>query len=389
MAYDFDQIIDRRSAGSAKWNFYPEDVLPMWVADMDFRAPEAVVRALREKVEHGIFGYEQPSEALIDVVRGRLRRLYDWDVPPQQIIVLPGLVTGLNAVCRALGRPGDGVLMQTPVYPPFLSAPQNHQLVRQVAPLSYVSDGETFHYEIDYDAFESAITPQTKVFLLCNPHNPIGQIYNRDELGRLAEICLRHNVTVCSDEIHAELLLDDLRHTPLATLSPDVADRSITLIAASKTFNVPGLFCSFLIVPNPELRHRIIAAAEGIVPWPNALGLAAAQAAFSDDPDTEDWLAGLRRYLALNRDMLVDFVTHALPCLRTTRPQATFLAWLDCRPAGLDDPYEFFLQRAKVGLNDGLTFGDAGAGFVRLNFGCPRSTLAEGLARMKRALAGL
>jgi cystathionine beta-lyase len=385
---NFDQLSDRRRAGSHKWNFYPEDVLPMWIADMDFESPRPVLEALRQKVEHGIFGYELPSPELIAVVCERMERLYGWAVTPQQIIALPGLVTGLNVACRAVGQPGDGVLMQTPVYHPFLSAPKNNGRLRQDAPLTYVSDGDhTFHYEIDFDAFEAAIQENTRLFLLCHPHNPTGQVYTRQQLTRMAEICLRRGVVICSDEIHSELLLDDIKHIPLATLSPEIADRTITLIAPSKTFNTAGLGCSFAIVPNPDLRQQMQAAAEGIVPLVNALGLAAAQAAFRDDPEMNEWLSSLRQYLKTNRDTLVDYVTTQLPNIRTTVPQATYLAWLDCRAANLDlDPYEFFIQRAKVAFNDGATFGPNGQGFVRLNFGCPRSRLVQALEQVKEAL---
>ena len=388
MPYNFDQLSDRRSAGSMKWNYYSEDVLPVWIADMDFESPRPIVEALRQKVEHGIFGYELPSPELIAVVCERMERLHEWAVTPQQVIVLPGLVTGLNVACRAIGGPGDGVLMQTPVYHPFLSAPKNNGRLRQDAPLTYVSDGgHTFHYEIDFDAFEAAIQENTRLFLLCHPHNPVGQAYTPEQLTRMAEICLRRDVAICSDEIHSELLLDDIKHVPLATLSPEIADRTITLIAPSKTFNTAGLGCSFAIVPNPDLRQQVQAAAEGIVPFVNAMGLAAALAAFRDDPEVNEWLSSLRQYLKANRDTLVDYVTTQLPMLKTTVPQATYLAWLDCRAANLElDPYEFFIQKAKVAFNDGATFGPNGQGFVRLNFGCPRSRVMQALEQVKGAL---
>jgi len=314
MPYNFDQLIDRRPTNSIKWNYYPEDTLSMWVADMDFMSPRPIVEALRQKVEHGVFGYELPSAELIATVCERMERLHGWAVTPQQVIALPGLVTGLNVACRAVGRPGDGVLMQTPVYHPFLSAPKNNGRLRQDAPLTYVSNGgPTFHYEIDFDAFEAAIQENTRLFLLCNPHNPVGRAFTPEELTRLAEICLRHNIVICSDEIHSELLLCDTKHTPLATLSPEIANRTITLIAPSKTFNIAGLGCSFAIVPNADLRQQVQAAAEGTVPLVNAMGQAAALAAFRDDPEMNEWLSSLRQYLKTNRDTLVDYVITQLP----------------------------------------------------------------------------
>lgn len=393
MPYDFDQPIDRRRSDSVKWHHYPDGVLPMWVADMDFASPQAVLRALHERVAQAVFGYPRPSEALLEAVCDRMYRLYGWSISPQHVVVFPGLVTGLNMVCRGLGQPGDGVLMQTPVYHPFLHAPKNHGLIMQDAPLTCVAGspaigaGRTFHYQIDFESFENAITGRTRLFLLCNPHNPIGQVYTPGELTRLAEICLRRDLVICSDEIHAELLLGDSRHTPIAALAPEIAERTITLVAPSKTFNLAGLGCGFAISHNLEWLKRLRLASEGIVPLVNAMGLAAALAAYRDDPDVSDWLSSLLQYLTANRDWLVDFILRQLPEIRTTVPQATYLAWLDCREAGSDgSPYEFFLQQANVGLNDGSVFGPNGQGFVRLNFGCPRSTLVQALGRMKAAL---
>ncbi|MBM4422322.1 MAG: putative C-S lyase [Chloroflexi bacterium] len=388
MPYDFDQLIDRRPSNSYKWNKYPLDALPMWLADMDFASPRAVLEALRAKVEHGIFGYEQPSAEHLEVVCERMWRLYRWRVTPDQITPLPGLVRAMNAVCRAIGQPGDGVLTHTPIYPPFLSAPVRNQRALQTTPLTLVSDGPTFHYEIDFDAFEKAIAPSAKLYFLCNPHNPGGFVFSRDQLTRLAEICLRRNVIICADEIHSELILDGSAHIPLAAIAPEIASQTITLVAPSKTFNTAGLACGFVIAPNPKTRATILAATEDDIPWINSLGLAAALAAFRDDPDTDEWLASLRQYLKENRDTLVECLTTQLPDIQTTVPEATFLAWLDCRHAGIDgDPHTFFLEKAKVAFNDGKTFGPGGDGFVRLNFGCPRSRLLEALERMKEALA--
>jgi len=387
MPYNFDQLIERRGTGSNKWSRYPADVLPMWVADMDFAAPDAILQALHKKIEHGIFGYELISDELCQAVCDRMHRLHGWTVTPDQVVAVPGLVTGTNLACRAFGEPGEGVLLQTPAYPPFLSAPTNNKLILQTAELTQVKVGRTFHYEIDYDAFEAAITPQTRLFALCQPHNPVGQIYTCEQLTRMAEICLRRNVLICSDEIHSELLLDDNRHLPMAMLSPEVADRCITLIAPSKTFNTAGLVCGFAIIQNEKLREQFKAACEGFV-HVNVLGQTAALAAFRDDPDVNEWLTGLRSYLTENRDVLVDYVTARLPDLKTTVPQATYLGWLDCREAGIEgDPYEFFLQKAKIAFGDGGRFGPGGQGFIRVNFGCPRAYLIKALEQMEEALS--
>ncbi len=387
MPYDFDQPFDRRHTGSMKWQLYDEDVLPMWVADMDFPVPPPILAALHARVDMADFGYEKPSLALAEVICARLRRLYGWDVTTEQIMFIPSLVTGINAVARAIGAPGDGVLVQTPVYPPFLTAPTNQDRVTQMAELELVPNGRTFSYRVDYERMEAAVTDRTRLFILCNPHNPTGEAYSRAEQLRMAEFCERHNLIVCSDEIHCDLLLDDTQHVPMATLAPEIADRTITLMAPSKTYNIPGMKASFAVVTNPELRQRLAAATAGIVPWLNCLGLTAMDAAYRH---CDDWLNELRAYLTANRNVTVQYVLEQMPGIKTTVPQATYLAWFDCREAGIEEnPYEFFRREAKVALNDGPPFGAGGEGFVRLNFGCPRATLLEGLGRMKDALERL
>lgn len=386
MNYNFDQYIERRGGESYKWHDYGDDVLPLWVADMDFAVPEPVIRALHERVAHGIFGYSRPSPKLMDVICERMQQLYHWTVSPEQIIFLPGLVTGLNVVSRAVGSPGTGVLVQTPVYPPFLKAPLNHGRILDGTELVARHEGRRLVYELDYDAFEAAITPRTRLFMLCNPHNPTGHSYTAAELTRMAEICLRHNVVICSDEIHCDLLLGGTRHVPIASLSPEIAERTITLMAPSKTFNLAGLKCSFAIVPNADLRRRMNMVSMGMALAVNVMGFTAALAAYRDGGE---WLDQLRVYLAANRDYVVNYVEEYLPGLTTTVPEATYLAWFDCRQAGIEgNPYQFFLKQARVALNDGVHFGPGGAGFVRLNFGCPRSTLTQALERMRAALAG-
>jgi len=384
MNYNFDQLIDRQNSDSFKWLYYGDNVLPMWVADMDFVSPEPVIRALHERVEHGVFGYGSQPQELRRVICDRMDRLYNWQVTPDQIVFLPGLVTGLNVVCRATGQPGDGVLAQTPVYPPFLTAPTNQDRTLQTAELALASGGKILQYEIDFDAFERAITPRTRLFILCNPHNPIGRGFTRDEQIRMAEICLERDLIICSDEIHCDLLLNGARHTPMATLSPEIAQRCITLLAPSKTYNIPGLGCSAAIAQNEDLRRRIEKAAQGIVPWVNVMGYVAALAAYTNG---NEWLTQALDYLAANRDAVVEYVNKYLPGISTTAPQATYLAWLDCRQAGIKgNPHKFFLERAGVVLNDGATFGPGGQGFARLNFGCPRSTLMQALEKMRVAL---
>lgn len=385
MPYDFDSLPPRRHTDSLKWQRYG-DALPLWVADMDFPAPEPVLTALHERIAHGVFGYGAPADALTEALCARLVDLYRWTVTPEQIVYLPGLVCGLNVVCRAIGAPGDDVIVQTPVYPPFLAAPAHQERRLVSAELTAELRDGRLYYSFDDAAFAAAITPRTRLFILCHPHNPVGRAFTVDELTRLAALCERHDLTICSDEIHCDLLLDGRRHTPFAALNPDIAQRCITLMAPSKTFNIPGLGASFAIIQNPELRRRCKQALRGIVPDVNILGLVAAQAAYQYG---DDWLQALLTYLTANRNYVADFVARRLPSVRTTAPEATYLAWLDCREAGIPgNPHTFFLQQAGVALNDGAMFGPGGDGFVRLNFGCARALLTEGLERMETALAG-
>ncbi len=386
MIYDFDQIIDRRASDSIKWNAYPSDVLPLWVADMDFVSPEPVVRRLRQRVEQGVFGYPGEPHGQVSPLRQaileRLERQYGWRVEPEAIIPIPGVVTGFNLACHALAGPQGGVLIQTPVYMPIAAVGKETGVLQQEMELDRQPDGS---YIIDWERFEAAITPQTRMFLLCNPHNPVGRVFRPDELSRMAEICLRHNVTICSDEIHCDLIFSGQRHTPIAALDPQIAQHSLTLMAPSKTYNIAGLECSFAVIPNPELRQQYQAGRGGIVPWVNLMGQVAAEAAYREG---DEWLAQALAYLQANRDYLAEFVRQHMPGVQMGIPEGTYLAWLDCRQAGLPgNPYQFFLEKAKVALNDGATFGKGGQGFVRLNFGCPRATLQEALERMAQALA--
>ena len=393
MKYNFDTIIDRRSSNSIKWNQYPEDVLPLWVADMDFQTPKPVLDALCAALEGGVLGYEVPSRALQESVAARMETLYGWKVDPDMVVATPGIVSGFNAAARTVCAPGDGILMQPPVYFPFLKVHENLGLVRQVAPLVQVSDDEVVRYKIDFDDFEAAIGSEgalSRMFLLCNPHNPTGNAFSTENLSRLAEICLHNDLIICSDEIHSELLLGDTQHTPIATLSPEIAERTITLVAPSKTFNTAGLFCGFAIIPNKELRERYQKSVEQMTLHVNSLGQVAAQVAFSGACD--DWLEEVLAYLTANRDFVVDYFQETLPEVRTTVPDATYLIWMDCNPlleSGrlTGNPHEFFLNKARVALNNGVEFGPGGEGFVRLNFACPRSTLEEALERIRYSLS--
>ena len=385
MTYDFDRLVDRRRTDSSKWQKYGPDVVPLWVADMDFQSPEPVIRALRDRVEHGVFGYlalEQPE--FHELFADRLLKRYGWRVSPDAVVIIPGVIPGFNVAGRILAAPGDGLILQTPVYPPILRAASSIGLTREEAPLARRADGR---YEVDLDAFSTAIGERTRFFLLCNPHNPVGRVLTRDELMSLAQICLRRGLAIVADEIHCELTLGGRRHTPIASLDPEIADRTITLMAPSKTFNLAGLKCSVAVIPNAALREKFVSGRIDLVQTVNVFGYTAAFAAYRDG---QPWLDELLRYLEANRDFVTEYVRTRLPGVAMFPPEATYLAWLDCRNASgaSRDPFTFFLENARVALNDGTLFGSGGAGFVRLNFGCPRSLLAKALDRMREALTG-
>ncbi|HEY7039433.1 MAG TPA: MalY/PatB family protein [Methylomirabilota bacterium] len=385
MSYDFDRVIERRHTNSNKWRRYPADVLPLWVADMDFPSPEPVVRAMRERVEHGVYGYGFEDPEFAEVFVERAQKRYGWKLSPEAVVLVPGVIPAFNVACRALTSRGDGLLLQVPVYPPILRSPGNHELTRDEAPLGRQRDGR---YVADLDAFRAAIHGRTRAFLLCNPHNPVGRVFTRHELTGMAAICLERGLPIIADEIHCDLLYGGQQHIPIASLGPEVEQRTITLMAPSKTFNLAGLKVSVAVIPNAPLRERFLAARGDLVQAQvNIMGYAAALAAYRDG---QEWLQALMRYLEANRDHLAEYVRQHLPGVGMVEPEGTYLAWLDCRGAGAAaaDPFTFFLERAKVAFNDGALFGPGGQGFVRLNFGTPRSLLTEGLERMRRALGG-
>ena len=378
--FNFDKIIDRANTDSEKWDKYKgRDVLPMWVADMDFQSPPAVIEALVNRVRHGIFGYTNPPAALLEAVCAHTQRDFHWTIQPEWIVWLPGLVSGLNVLCRTTPNLGDEIITFTPVYGPFLSAPElsGRQLV--TVPLL----NQDNYWTIDFKQLEQSITLQTKMLLLCNPHNPVGRIWSRTELEKLAAICLKHRLIIGSDDIHAGLILDsDKQHIPIASLSPEIANQTVTLLAPSKTYNIAGLGCSFAVISNPELRRQFVAAKGRIVPSVNALAYTAALAAYQHG---EPWRQELLDYLRGNRDLLESEISQ-IPGLKVAHVEATYLAWIDARELAIENPQRFF-EDAGVGLSEGPHFGLQG--FVRLNFGCSRQILKESLTRMKKAIAVL
>jgi cystathionine beta-lyase len=375
--FDFDVPIERRGTASFKWDLYGGDVLPLWVADMDFASPPQVVEALEARVAHGVFGYSLTTDSLVEAIVAHLEQRYGWHIDSEWIVWLPSVVPGLNLACDAFAAPGEAVLTVTPVYPPFLEAPgqRGRRLVTVPAELS---DGR---WELPLDALEKAVTPDTRVFLFCHPHNPLGRVWRREEVEAVVDLCRRHDLVLVSDEIHCDLILDDLDHVPAAPACPEDADHIVTLMSPSKTFNLPGLNFAFAIVADKALRRRFLQPGEGLLPFPGCFAVTAAEAAYRE---SAAWHAGLLDYLRGNRDALEAFVAAELPRVRMTHVEATYLAWLDVRGLGLSDA-PAACREAGVELSAGAAFGDPG--FLRLNFGCRRETLDEALRRLATVLA--
>jgi cystathionine beta-lyase len=383
MSSDFDNPPDRRGTDSQKWQKYQgRDVLPMWVADMDFRSPPAIIEAIRRRAEHGIFGYSRPVRSAVETVVRAMHERYGWTIDPAWLVWLPGLVCGLNVAIKALASEGDEVISLTPVYPPFSLAPKGQGRVTRNVPLAL--NASAGRWEIDWDAMEAAVNPRTKVLIICHPHNPVARVWTHEEIARTAEFCSRHGLTLLSDEIHCDLLLEPgARHEPAAVAAPAHSGRIATFMAPSKTYNGPGLGASLAIIPDQEMRSRFARAAMGIVAEVNVFGYEACEAAYGA---SEPWRQELLAYLRGNRDFLLDFVGRELPGVRIEAPiQATYLAWMNVSALGLQNPARVF-EEAGVGLSDGAPFGARPGTHVRLNFGCPRSTLVEGLSRMRAAV---
>ncbi len=369
--------IDRKGTDSEKWEKYAgTDIIPMWVADMDFKAPDCVISALHKRVDHGVFGYTRPPNDLAEILTERLFNLYKWKVSPEWIVYLPGLVTGIHVTCLAACREGAAVLTHVPVYPPFLSAPR--QVNRKLQTFAMIK--EKNRWVIDFDSMEASVTPQTELLLLCSPHNPTGRIFDRKELEKLASFCERHGLIICSDEIHCDLIIDQTKkHIPTASLSSEIAKRTITLMAPSKTFNIPGLGFSFAVIPSDTIRRRFTKTMRGIVPHVNALGYTAALAAYRHG---QKWLAETLDLLRFNHHIVLEKIKQ-IPGLSTTPAEATYLSWIDTSVLPVEDYADFF-EKAGVGLSCGQPFG--GKGFLRLNFACPPVLLREAFDRIEYAV---
>lgn len=395
--YDFDTIHDRRNTSSIKWSMRLDDErnivpikegdIPLWVADMDFPSAPEILEALKKRIDHGFFGYTSAPDELRDVIVARMKAVYDWDIEAEWLLFNPGMVLFLNVVTQALTKEGAGVLMNTPVYGPFHSAPPHRKRFAQKVPLIRIDDtAHTFHYEIDFDAFEAAITEQTELYFMCNPHNPTGRSYRRDELERLAEICLKHDVIIASDEIHSDLMLGENRHIPIASLSPEIANKTITMIAGTKTFSMAGLACSVAIVPDEEKRLKI---ANFSFPSGYHSNTLAYEALLAGYRDATEWLRQATQYMTANRDFAINYIREHMPMLKTTIPEATYLLWIDCAALNIPNDYKtpngYFADEGVI-FSGGTFFGAEASHFVRMNLACPRAMLEQGLDRMKEAV---
>jgi cystathionine beta-lyase len=380
MTCNFDAIINRRDSDSVKWNQFASDVLPLWVADMDFPAPPPVIDALRDRIDHGLFGYSFPQDSTKLSICSWLERRHNWQVSPEEVILFPGVVPAFNLVARACTNPGDSVLIQTPAYHPFIELPANVKLEKSEHSLQ---QGKNGNYEINLSEFKKKILPSTRVFMLCNPHNPTGRVFRAEELISLAEACLERNVIICSDEIHSDLVFQQNRHIPIASISEEISQSTVTLISPSKSFNLAGLKSSAAIIKNKRLRESFQDHSRGYAGSVNILGEAAMRAAYDH---CEKWLEALLNYLENNRRILFDFVQNELPGVTMNMPEGTYLGWLDFSNTDIEHPGDFFLDKARVAMNTGDWFGKNYAQFARINFGCPTTTLTNALERIKSAL---
>lgn len=387
MAYNFDEIIERNGTNCLKYDgkakyFGSNDLLPLWVADMDFRTPDFIINALKRRLDHEILGYSLKPDSFFNSLVNWVDRRFNWQIKKEWISFTPGVVSALNFSVLSFTKPGDKVIIQTPVYFPFFTAITDHGRQIAVNELIY-KDG---NYSMDYDGLRSLIDEKTKLLILCNPHNPVGRVWRKDELQTIADICLEKNITILSDEIHSDLILPGHKHFPLASLSDEIAAITVTLMAPSKTFNMAGLASSAAITSNPDLKRQFEKIPNSMhISSGNLFGITAFEAAYTHG---DIWLHELVLYLDKNLTFIEQFINANIPSMKVVRAEGTYLAWLDCTNLGMNDKdlRDFFIHKAKVGLNSGTDFGSGGEGFMRINFGCPKSVLEKGLTRIEAAI---
>lgn len=395
MKYDFDRVMVARSSDSLKWGkvecmFGGKNVLPMWIADMDFPVASPITEALKTRIEYEIYGYTFPSLSLIEAVVDRMQRNYDWKIKPEWVVFTPGVTPALHAAVKAFACPGDDVIVQEPVYYPFFPAIRNNGCHIANNQLRLING----RYEIDFDELEGKFNPKAgmmpsasraRMMILCSPHNPVGRVWTREELIRMGEIILRNNAVMVSDEIHCELLFKGSKHIPFASISREFEQSSVICMAPSKTFNLAGFHASSIIIPNDELRSKFAEASDGIMSSVNILGLTAMEAAYRNG---DEWLEQLLSYIQGNLEFLMQYLKEKIPKIRAIKPEGTYLVWLDCRELGLNSMNlrAFMREKARVGVDDGFLFGSSGDGFQRINIACPRSILEEALKRIEKAV---
>lgn len=388
MGCQFDELINRRNTQCLKWDgvlelFGEDNLIPMWVADMDFRPPEVVVRAVTDRAAHGIYGYENKPSNYVDAVIQWLKNRHAWEVDPQWISHSPGVVPGLALAILALTEPGDRIVIQPPVYPPFYRVVRENDRVVVENHLRC----ENGRFTMDFEDLEEHFRAGAKMMILCSPHNPVGRVWGLEELQQLEQLTARYEVTVLSDEIWSDLVFPDYKHRPLASLSPELASRTLTFMAPSKTFNLAGFYISNVIIPNPELQQKFCAQVQRIgLAHLNFFGLVASEAAYREGGA---WLEQLLDYLQQNVDYAISELAKITPKIKVIRPEGTFVLWLDCRELGIapEELNSFFVNKAGIAFSDGMVFGPSGYGFQRMNIGCPQAVIAKAMERLAKALA--
>jgi cystathionine beta-lyase len=387
MSWNFDDVPQREGTNSIKFDLRKEtfgasDVIPMWVADMDFRTPEFIISALENRLKHEILGYSFRSQSYFSSIINWLKNRHSWPVEKEWICFSPGIVPALNFCTLAFTEPGESIILQPPVYHPFYPAVESHG--RKIIHNRLIEN--TGNWEMDFESLKSCAAQKPAMIMISNPHNPIGRAWTREELTRLVEICLENKIVILSDEIHCDLVMPDFTHTPVASISPEASDITITCVAPSKTFNLAGLSTSSVIISNPQLRRKFQGFTENLhVGGGNIFGTIASEAAYTNG---SEWLDELLAYLDSNARYVTEYCATYIPHISPVRLEATYLQWLDCRKMGMTgkELHEFFVLKAGVGMNEGSTFGPGGEGFMRMNIACPRKTLVQALGKIEAAV---
>lgn len=379
--YNFDEIIDRKLSNSIKW-WESKDILPMWIADMDFKVADEILDAMKKTIDHGIIGYDDKPDSFYESIINWVKDRYNWEIKKEWLVFTPGVVPGLGISIKSFSKEGDKVIIQPPVYPPFYRVIENNNR-RVVENFLIYKDNK---YIMNIDDLEKNIDKDVKMAMICSPHNPVGRVWKKEELEVFGNLCLKNNIIMISDEIHCDLTFSDYKHIPLASISDEFANNTITFMAPSKTFNIAGLFASVAIIPNEKLRKLYNDTIENMeITHTNGFSIIGFEAAYKYG---KNWLSEAIRYIEDNADFAVDYINKNIPEIKTYKPEGTFLMWLDFKSLGKtsEEINELLINKGKVQLNNGATFGTAGEGFFRLNIGCPREVLKEGLDRIKKAI---